>query len=493
MSSGRLIVAVAGPVRGVRGLSLANGSYLEPEGWLPHNGGGFLGYGRGFVSDDAIVWPTQGGLYILGSHNGLPVADGQARDSGNAVYADGVLVVVTPTQVLGYVSETKRFGPPNPRSERERFEKQVGAAENALAMGETATARALLLDVARSDSAKPYRAWAAARLLLLTPKTDAESKLPADLRAAIAAELLDEWLIPPDGVPATLGALLDRHLGHKSVSAFLSSSSALLRERKSDGAPTLSPEAEIVGTTKLRTGTSPMLWIPGMVAPPKRLFVTTATEVSAISLTDRGVSRHGTADRFTHAADINEGFVTAGPLVVAVYGNDHSPLWVFRVPTTDPLPAQPGEFRPYPHNFTSTAELSSFRLIGSWLFARLGERHLIALDLRGKRVAWVLGTSGKPGFRPVAFPDAARFGSEFAATGRFVVVQLSDGRRWFVQAETGKRLEIPGFGEQTTRVWWPQAPVEVESNVLPMADGPGLVRMLNLATGKREVDAPGRG
>ena len=92
-----------------------------------------------------------------------------------------------------------------------------------------------------------------------------------------------------------------------------------------------------------------MLWIPGMVAPPKRLFVTTATEVSAISLTDRGVSRHGTADRFTHAADINEGFVTAGPLVVAVYGNDHSPLWVFRVPTTDPLPAQPGEFRPYPH------------------------------------------------------------------------------------------------------------------------------------------------
>ena len=33
-------------------------------------------------------------------------------------------------------------------------------------------------------------------------------------------------------------------------------------------------------------------------------------------------------------------------------------------------------------------------------------------------------------------------------------------------------------------MWWPQAPVEVESNVLPMADGPGLVRMLNLATGK---------
>ena len=43
VSSGKLIVAVAGPVRGVRGLSLANGSYLEPEGWLPHNGGGFLG------------------------------------------------------------------------------------------------------------------------------------------------------------------------------------------------------------------------------------------------------------------------------------------------------------------------------------------------------------------------------------------------------------------------------------------------------------------
>ena len=305
VSAGRLIVAVAGPVKDIRGLSLADGSYRTPEGWNHHDGGGLLGYGRGFVTDDLIVWPTHHGLYFLPSNPEMsspgvtfrnPLGGPQAGYSGNVVYADGVLVVVTPTQVLGYVSETKRFGPPNPRSERDKFDRQVGAAENALAAGETAIARTLLLEAVRGDLPKPYRAWAAARLLLLLPKGDAESKLPADLRDSLATELLGEWLLPPDGIPVTLGTLLDRHLGRESASAFLASSPALPHERKPEDAPSLSLEAEIADTIKLGTGTAPLRWIPGMPASPKRLFVTTATQILAISLVDREMSRCGTTE-----------------------------------------------------------------------------------------------------------------------------------------------------------------------------------------------------
>src|SRR5262249_10786196 len=39
VSAGRLIVAVTGPVRGIRALSAANGSYREPNGWEHSDGG----------------------------------------------------------------------------------------------------------------------------------------------------------------------------------------------------------------------------------------------------------------------------------------------------------------------------------------------------------------------------------------------------------------------------------------------------------------------
>jgi hypothetical protein len=157
---------------------------------------------------------------------------------------------------------------------------------------------------------------------------------------------------------------------------------------------------------------------------------------------------------------------------------------VFRVPATDPLPARPGEFRVYSDRAPAVSALSSFRLCGARLVARLGEHHLIALDLRGRRVAWVLGAGGAPGYRPVGFPDAPRFGPEFFASGRLVVAQLSGGRRWFLQADTGRRLDAPGFEEATAGVWWAQPPAEVGANRLAVSDGPGLVRVLNLVTGR---------
>jgi outer membrane protein assembly factor BamB len=482
VAAGRLVVAVAGPVRGIRGLNVATGSYREPDGWIGHDGGGNLSYGRGFVTDDLVVWPTRHGLFFLNPEDGSRIWTPHGTDSpfGNVAYADGVLVVVTPTQVWGYVSERKLFG--NPRSgrdpTREKFDLLVEKAERALAAGDGAVARESLLTATKNEFPIPLRAWVVARLLLLTP---AEARLPADLHAAIAPELLGEWLIPPDGVPVTLRTLLDRHLGRETQAAH-APPSVPSAEPKPE-APSLAPDTEVVRTFRVPGGAAPLRWLAGM-ATPRRVFLTTVDQLIAVPLAGGGESWHDAADRFTHAADLADGFVAAGPWAVAVYGPGRAPVWVFRVPTTDPVPARPGGFRIYSDELPPVAGLSSFRLTGAWLVARLGERHLIALDLRGRRVAWVLGACGTPGYRPVGFPDAARFGPEFSATGRLLVVQLSDGRRWFLKADTGKRLDIPGFGELTAKVWWVQPPAEVEANRLAVSDGPGLARVLNLVTGR---------
>lgn len=501
VAAGRVVVSVTGPVRGLRGLSVVTGSQLQPDGWVLHEGGGLLGYGRGFVTEEAVVWPTRAGLFfvdpatgrLLGrplfNHLGGP----QSRLFGNMAYADGVLTVVAyesgpggaTGQVWGYVSEGKRFGHLREDADpvRERFGALTRDAEQSLADGKPDAARKLILEATAAEFPTELRAWAAARLLLLAGKTDAEEKLPADLRAALTPELRAEWVLPPNGIPATLDTLVAQHVGRKPPATSVSPPAAS-DERPT--APRLSDDADLDRVLRLPPGSAPLRWLPGMAASPTRVFVVTADEIITVPLGEGEPSRYAAGHAFTHAADLNEGkeFVAAGPLAIAVYSAARAPLWVFRVPATDPLPARPGEFRVSSDDSPPVPELSSFRLSGSWLVARLGERHLIALDLKGRRLAWVLGANGETGFRPFALPDAARFGAEFFAAGRIVVAQTSDGRRLFARVESGKLLDIPGFDHPTARADWSAPPAEVEPNRLAVSDGPGLVRMLNLATGR---------
>ena len=143
VSSGRLVVTTQGLVKGIRGLDLETGRYQAP-GWIQGDGGGLLNYGRGFVTDDLIVWPTRAGLLFLRSSDGLPIRGeplqsplpgSLSRYFGNVVYADGVIVVVTPTQLWGYVSEARRFGPADPQSVRDpirrEFERLIERTESA--------------------------------------------------------------------------------------------------------------------------------------------------------------------------------------------------------------------------------------------------------------------------------------------------------------------------------------------------------------------------
>jgi outer membrane protein assembly factor BamB len=494
VAAGKLVVSVTGPVRGLRGLSVGNGSSREPDGWVLSDTGGLLSYGRGFVTEGAVAWPTRHGLCLVSPRTGALLAPpflnhltGDQRGFfGNLAFADGVLVVVTPMQVWGYVTEAKRFGTPPERSGRDpvraRYEALVERADDSLASGNTAGAGEALLAATRPEFPAPLRAWAAARLLLLSPVVDGEANLSATVRAALPPELRGEWVFTPDGGLATLGALVARHTNCEPT--VRPSPSPAACEPRTVEQPWLAPDAEVTRTVRLPPNSVPLRWLTGTPGVPKRVYTATPQHLFTLSLGEGDDSRHDAADHFTHAADLASGFVVAGPLAVAVYGSERAPVWVFRVPATEPLPRDPGQYRVSPAEFLAPPEMTGFRLSGAWLVARLGDRHLIAFDLKCRRVAWVLGTSGHLGFVPHAFPDALRLGPTFALASGLVVAQLSDGRRWFVRLESGKVLDVPGFEQPTAKAWWPVPPAEVEGNRLAVSDGPGTVRLVNLSSGR---------
>ncbi len=498
VAAGKVIVSVAGPARGLRGLSIETGSHRDPDGWVIHEGGGLLSYGQGFVTDDAVLWPTRAGLFFIrpsdGSLLGPPLMNHlggvAARFFGHLAFADGVFVVVTPTEIWSYLTDGKRFGVPNvsavPNAAHSRFRELTRMAERALAAGDSAKARESLIAATAADFPASHRAWAAARLLLLYPCTNPQHELPANVRAAITADIRDEWLLSPNGLPVTLAMLQQNQTERVPPPSIPPSSPVPDAGRKPQAVPELSEDVDITRTLRLPVGSVPLGRLPEMDCVSRRLFVAVAeaNELLAITLDTAITTRHHATDRFTHIAETASGFVAVGPQAVAIYSEEKAAQWVFRVPTMRRLPATPGEYQVQTDTEPALPELSSFRLTGPWLVARLGLRHLIALDLQSRRVAWVLGANGQPGFQPHEFPESAHFGPEFLLSGNLIVAQSSFGRRWFIRVETGKVLNSSGFNHATSWSWWASAPMPIAPGNLIIADGPGLIRKLDLTTGR---------
>ena len=127
VAKGRLIATFGGQLRGIRGLNLRTGADSGAGGWTIHDDGGEQTFGRGLVTEEAVVWPTKKSLRFLDPSDGtqlrspIPGPPARMRDGseqpsrepgpfGNLCYADGVLLVTTATEVWGYVSEAKKLG-----------------------------------------------------------------------------------------------------------------------------------------------------------------------------------------------------------------------------------------------------------------------------------------------------------------------------------------------------------------------------------------------
>lgn len=485
VARGRLVVSTAGPVRSLRGLSLDTGSYRrEDGGWIQDRT--TLPYGQGLVTDDVILWPSRAGLTFVDPETGLPTPgtpnplpppaprSGALEFFGNVAYADGVLVVVTHAQVWGYRSESRKIVPRPDSTPGERFHWFIDRAERALARGDTGAAFADLADLTRSDLPLPFRAWAAARAVTLSPRVANREQLPPAVQALLQPALMGEWVLDAAGVPVTLETVLARHLGSAPTASAPATASA-----HKLCAPALTPEAEIAHTLKLPAGVSPLAPIAGASVAPRRLFAAGPDKLVGVPLDQSAETAHAVPELFTHASELRDGFVAVGPKAVALYGAGRDPVWVFRVPVTARLADGPLPFHLRSADDPLAPYLSSFRLAGAWLFARLGEFHLVALDLGARRVAWVLAATGQSGYQPNHFATTPRFGPHFATVGKFLVAQLSDGTRWFVQVETGRPAPQPALGSGTALVSWPHPPVEVGESELLLADGAGRVRLVS--------------
>jgi hypothetical protein len=238
VSRNRLIITVTDPVRGIRGLNLDTGSHTTNGGWVQHTDSGLLSYGQGLVTDDVIIWPSRQGLYFLNPENGRPdrgspnpIPSLFNNCFGNLAYADGSIVVVTPAELWCFKAPSRKIEIRPDTPPRTRFDAMIDRAEHALATGHSARAMTLFAEVAESDLPLPFRTWAAARMLQLAPPATAFNQLPVEVRNAVRAPLLTEWILSPQGIPVTLDTFLQRHLGGQLPQATVPIANAVNHKR----------------------------------------------------------------------------------------------------------------------------------------------------------------------------------------------------------------------------------------------------------------------
>ncbi len=117
VAGNRLVVTIAGPQKGIRAYDIADGSDRGPRGWRNHDDSGLAAYGRGLLTADAVLWPTKGHLYTLSLLDGSVRGQPLANPHGNLAYANGVLLVATPTELWGYALDpTESIEPIRPRT-----------------------------------------------------------------------------------------------------------------------------------------------------------------------------------------------------------------------------------------------------------------------------------------------------------------------------------------------------------------------------------------
>jgi len=112
VAKNRVVVTVAAPNKGIRAYDTATGFSEEPRGWKNHDSPHLATYGRGLLTEDSVLWPTKQSLYTLSLLDGSVRIQPQGRPHGNLAYADGVLLVATPTELWGYDLDAEEPAPP---------------------------------------------------------------------------------------------------------------------------------------------------------------------------------------------------------------------------------------------------------------------------------------------------------------------------------------------------------------------------------------------
>lgn len=536
VTRGRLVCTIAAPNRGIRGLNVVSGSDREPDGWAVHDDQFLHSWGRGLVTDEFVLWPTSSvneGLRLLDPTNGDNARIPSPGLHGNLAFADGVLLVATPTELRGYVSEHAQLAerkadakarPGDANAARRlalaladagrwdeaneaiqsaepvadptlaRAEWLADRAEREIAAGQPDEARKLLRQALAAEYPADWRARAAGRLLTLEPPGGGQAKADKFFTGlGQPADFGDAWVLGPDGIPARLRNLAARHFG-APVPSPLPIPRPLRKptdEFDLGHLHRLGPGVEVVRETVFPSVRCvPLLPLGGGAGLPglgpeagndPLLLVTDGARVLAYRPSDAAPAWEvalpdGTT--FTHAAILDDAALVAGTRgVVKLRRSDGSQVWAFRFPDADPLPVG----APRPVAWTAGGPivapgLSDFALAGPRLVARVGDHHLLALDTDSGSVAWVRSSDGPHQSRltPYPHPTGARFTKPYLADERGVLVQLSTGQRWAIDLATGRVDHVA----PSAALPWDGPPARLGAGRAAVADGPALVNGL---------------
>jgi|GEM_PF-1016591 len=511
---GRLIATLAGhatgPVpgwSGVRAFDVQTGTSREPAGWIVHDDPWLRSFGRGLVSEDLILWPTNSrdGLFLLNSTDGRRRFPWLPGARGNLAYADGVLLVATPTELWGYVAprrnaqtkpgsaaalaDARRWSDAELQSRieapqeapRRRAEWWSDRAEWAIHFGQREHARELLRQLLTAETPEDWRARAAARLWTLgePPKNSDPESWIVDSRGKLTRlrEFIGGEQEPSESSAKPLHFLPSRP--EQDIRRF----------------PGLNLPVEIVETTPfIDSATMPLLPIdcggvlPGLEAerqpPQRRLLLQNGEQLLAYRPGENQPTWAvpiPTGGPLTHALATLDSVIAVGPWQVSRFRlADGHCEWTVRFPDADPIPPlEQSQPSPRCESFASRPLLSSWQFSGQRLIARYGEHHLVAIDLLRGRIDWMIDSRKRPqltsvlpiasesGFNPALYADEQR-----------IVVQVGQ-RRWTIDGSTGRVI----VDAPTTLTPWPTAPVPLGRSRLVVADDSGWIRAIQPDSG----------
>lgn len=475
VAKGRVIISLNKPTRGIRALNIANGSHREPDGWACHDDPFLRSFGRGLLTEDLIFWPTWSteGTFILRTDDGTRAsALSLSGAQGNFAFAGGVILVAGPTELSGYVADRLFLEERRAAIQVDRPAGSTALFDLARALddtGESAKAEKIFAQLGWRNDLDSIGYLSVARQTTKRPDLSGES---SDLPHSVETVKEFSFRLPTN--PTHQSRLLKRSgLGSDCVlsdplefpSPFFVSLKPLADREELPG---LESELRLADQKLVVTdGRQLCAYKPGQTGRAEPKWQTVIPEGLIL----------------THGAVAGNNLIMVGSNgAAAVRLKDGQLLWTKPIVAELQAKSNSGSSTNFPLStglIDAELTLNNFVAAGSHLVARLGEHALLGIQINTGELSWVLDSSGRSDFRQVPFPTAPRFHPNIGTDGKLIVVQLNDGNRWHLDAETG-RLVVSG---STSLIPWQNAPPHAGDREMLISDGPGALRAVDSRTG----------
>jgi outer membrane protein assembly factor BamB/tetratricopeptide (TPR) repeat protein len=521
-SSGKLFATLAGFPRGVRAFDAASGAAV----WtVPADGSDQPTFGRGFLTDQFIIWPTSSGLRVLRQEDGDSV-DARSTNGpwGNVVLGEGHLVVATPNELWGFVPPRTQLGkwrsetaerpddaevlyhlalaeadagdtdraatdfhraaelagdrrlsgwPLHDLAEHRRFELLLIKAERLWKQGANEAALAVLREASGEafPTADRVRAWALRR--------HAGDRATPDLIESSAVRAL--WITRRDGIPQRADEFLG---GVEPVRSLLSGKRVEPSPKRVPDIPIpfrisgveLSPAREWPLTPFCDPGT-------GEEGPPAdaegRVILGGPRRAICRTLDDGKIAWSAALGHDAAAyAFSGDSVVVAGPDGISrLRRTDGALVWQFFAPDPSRMPTAfpQAPFRrlePWP----TRERFSAFRLSGSRLFVRRGIKRLVALDAETGRPVWQFHAPGAQ----VRTAESSGLSEHYLAGADHLLLQSTGGEMLALSAADGRLMYC-----RPATLPWPHPPLLLDAGRAVYANGPRL-HAIGLETGTEQ-------